>query len=838
MLELQSFANSLGYNVSNFILDGVVHRFKHQKSHKGWYVGSQSHTTSGDPYITCTMGDWSSGAKETYTSKKKFSVGDKAEIKRQIDLQKKKSDVDKKVENSDVSIASEKMWNQHQFMFGNEHPYLRKKKISGDFGIKCLIDFDGDTLLIPMRDTEDKIWGIQKIQSNGSKWFTKGQRINGCFHTIGSIDEATPEAFLVEGFATGASIHMATDQPVVVSFNTANIHKVAKDLVLKYPGLSLKVAGDDDRYTIDKKTGKQINAGKIAAQKAGGYTQIKPVFPMFKEPKEGLTDFNDLHAEEGIKALKDQLLEKVFEKDDFSCLGYDDLGFYFYRNSANRLILVRSFTTVELFQLAEMSYWSYKYPSKTGIDWDVARDDLIQQSTEAGIFDASRVRGCGVWLDNGKALINTGKELIVNGKNTIQSELKSNFVYVKTKTNINKTYEAPLDLTECKLLTEICSQFKWEDENSQYYLAGWLAIARIAGALPVRPHIWVSAKRGGGKSILMDRFVNPCLGDESTRLFVQGGTTEAGIRQTIKSDSVPIIFDELELNDNNKHKNQAILQLMRQSWSQTGGTIIKGSSGGNAINFSVNFACLVASIRVSLQDAADKSRFTVLELSDRDGGLGHWDKLESLISQVDEQYGERLFARSCDQMLNINKSYKIFQKILAGKVSARFGQQHGMLLAGYWSLIDDNYVDTETAKNLVDELGIEEEKQNEIDDSDENDLLNHILTTRVSIQSENDPEAHSKYPMTNVVDTIEAHIKNPLTKDGLRQYGIWVGDGFLKFSNSHTELGKILSKTKWPINWHLTFRRFKGFTNGDPKRFSKNQGSKTQRYVQIPYKME
>ena len=84
----------------------------------------------------------------------------------------------------------------------------------------------------------------------------------------------------------------------------------------------------------------------------------------------------------------------------------------------------------------------------------------------------------------------------------------------------------------------------------------------------------------------------------------------------------------------------------------------------------------------------------------------------------------------------------------------------------------------------------------------------------------------------NIDDSIDNHILNPLTRDGLRKYGIWVGEDYLRFANNHTELGKILKNTKWSINWNKTLARFEKAEKVNTGNFNGHYSKS----VQIPYK--
>jgi putative DNA primase/helicase len=68
-------------------------------------------------------------------------------------------------------------------------------------------------------------------------------KTKGCFYTIGT---ETDLLLLCEGYATGASIHMATGEQVVVCFSSGNLPDVAAVLREKHPSKEIIVCADND----------------------------------------------------------------------------------------------------------------------------------------------------------------------------------------------------------------------------------------------------------------------------------------------------------------------------------------------------------------------------------------------------------------------------------------------------------------------------------------------------------------------------------------------------------------------------------------------------------------
>ena len=102
-----------------------------------------------------------------------------------------------------------------------DNPYLQAKGVQ-PFGVRE--DVDG-TLLVPVMTVDKELRGLQTISPEGEKRFMYGMEKNGNFHLIAEPgkDLSQGEIILAEGYATGATLHMATDKPVAVAFDAGNL---------------------------------------------------------------------------------------------------------------------------------------------------------------------------------------------------------------------------------------------------------------------------------------------------------------------------------------------------------------------------------------------------------------------------------------------------------------------------------------------------------------------------------------------------------------------------------------------------------------------------------------
>lgn len=163
--------------------------------------------------------------------------------------------------------------------------------------------FKRGSILVPLRDMQGALQNFQIIFNDGTskRFFTHGRK-SGLFHVIGIITEDSPIIFC-EGYATGASLHMATGWPVVVCFDAGNMPVVAE----QFRNLTnTKIfAGDNDWETaLDPK---KKNTGLVKCQEAAKVGLGTWCVPEFTGDATGQSDFNDLHVAAGLDKVKEQL---------------------------------------------------------------------------------------------------------------------------------------------------------------------------------------------------------------------------------------------------------------------------------------------------------------------------------------------------------------------------------------------------------------------------------------------------------------------------------------------------------------------------------------------------
>jgi len=296
MASCTTFENAIinaGYTViAEVIRDENIHRFG--KNKECWYICGTDWGIADD---------WSGGLERVnwFTNTISYSAEKKAEIEAKIEAARKA----RETEHEEAAKRAVQIISQSQQAGSSE--YLSSKGVKA-YGVYFNSYKERPCIIIPAKDINNNISTCQFIYDDGSKYFLAGGRKTGCFHLIANLKGNEPIIF-VEGYATGATVHEATGNGVVVCFDAGNLDPVIKSFREKYHASKFIIAADNDAFN-EKNTGKL--KAEEAAEKYGGTV----VLPVFSESLLKLkpTDFNDLMLLEGIDIAKQQLAQAVQAK--------------------------------------------------------------------------------------------------------------------------------------------------------------------------------------------------------------------------------------------------------------------------------------------------------------------------------------------------------------------------------------------------------------------------------------------------------------------------------------------------------------------------------------------
>lgn len=543
--------------------------------------------------------------------------------------------------------------------------------------------------------------------------------------------------------------------------------------------------------------------------------------------------------------------ETIADNRYFRCVGFISLEwrslFVFYSKIRKSILGLRStqITWESLQELADTNWWEARFPdfeTKTK-RVDFIRERLIQECSRLGVFDPDKIRGRGVWMEAQKVVCHIGDRLLVDGRETDLTDHESDYVYQQGR-RINAGGEA-IDKHDGFRFFELCCEFNWDTDISGVLLAGWIFLAPVCGGLRWRPHIWITGLAGTGKSWIFEFIIQEALGNFG--LKVQSETTEAGLRQRLGNDALPVVFDEAE-SENQKadQRIQNVMGLMRQASSNSSGAILKGSAGGVAQSFSIRSMFAFASILPGLTQASDKTRVSILNLKSLDHSeatVSHFERVKTLRRELyTPEYLNGLRMRAVGLLPVIRDSVKLFSEMVSEKIgNKRLGDQVGTLLAGAWCLQNDEVPTRQQAGDFIN-LGDWEEEKNLKNETDYHRMLEYLCQQTVQsvgrggkldisigemiVLANRKARGHLFGTASN--DYMEDSIKRELAR-----YGIRVDADIAYIANSNSLLQRVLKNTPWSKNWKNLLLPINGaYKPSSPIRFG--FGFKKQRAIAIP----
>jgi len=235
-----------------------------RKPKAGWYALFEYTRTNGDTFISGAYGNHTLNISEKIQHEfKEWSAEEKADYAKQMQQQEQAAEQAKQEAITTCRTKAQKIW--PSLPDSGVSDYLNRKKIKG-FGVR----FCKGQLVIPMYNTGELV-SLQWIKPDGQKTFMTGTPKKGSYFLIGKITDKTDVVALVEGYATGASVHMATGWPVFVAFDAGNLEPVAQQIRQKLPNAKIIICADNDPSRV----------GEQKANKAAQAVNAVVVLPFF-----------------------------------------------------------------------------------------------------------------------------------------------------------------------------------------------------------------------------------------------------------------------------------------------------------------------------------------------------------------------------------------------------------------------------------------------------------------------------------------------------------------------------------------------------------------------------
>lgn len=554
---------------------------------------------------------------------------------------------------------------------------------------------------------------------------------------------------------------------------------------------------------------------------------------------------------EGVELSLQGLLDRALDptpppKDTakarpYAALGTAEDGYVFLSRSEGYLLhfTTSDFTELNCYRLAPDTYWlDLGLINKTGIAWkDVARH-LMDECRAVGPFNERRIRGRGVCIDEGRVVFHAGDSLWVDGVKTDFSAFQSKFLYPKRPAITGYDFENPLPVEESAKLSELISLCSWARPRDAIFFVGAMWVSLMPGALDWRPHLYVQAESGSGKSYIFTNVESRLLGGFANFLL-GSSSTEAGTRQRMGFDSLATVFDEYdsEGNGNVRAAISGIIVLARQASSETGGVAVKGSRDGHAREFTIRSNFIYHSIAPSITMKADLARTTIVELLKAPESFTTvFPRLKALVEQTtaNPDWVARFRGRALRLVHQTRQAISVFVTAVGSSINdGRVADQYGALFGSAWMVENDTPPTLEQAKAIVATSGIVELGSAE-EETDQVGCLNALCAYPVETE---EAGARRTEPLGELLRRVFDRNSTPevvsaaeriLLRWGIKTRG--TGDFFL-VANRHELLRRVFAATSYDEKWHVYLRRVPGSAL-DPK--TQRFGTIVTKAVSIP----
>jgi putative DNA primase/helicase len=271
-----------------------------QGSLNGWCVFHSGSISAG------AFGSWKTGESHTWheKSERPFDAAQHAMIQAQITearAQREREQIDRYHK---AAMRAAAIWAEAKAKASPlAHPYLIRKGVGTVQGLRILDKPDPfgrrGSLVVPCY-IRGQLSSLQFIDSLGDKRFLPGGKKRGGYFAIGSLNGSGYVA-IVEGIATGLSVHEATGWPVVVAFDTSNLLAAGEAIQYRHPALTLVFCADND---TDTPGNPGLTKAKQAAERLGGILALA-------EALGRSTDWNDYCQIRGRDATRTALLKAI-----------------------------------------------------------------------------------------------------------------------------------------------------------------------------------------------------------------------------------------------------------------------------------------------------------------------------------------------------------------------------------------------------------------------------------------------------------------------------------------------------------------------------------------------
>ena len=298
--RFKKYITKCGYSTDEIISDGKIHYFQNEKTSNSacFYVllkDEQDHHCG-------VFGNWKKNKVKMWDGGHRTSSQDGGHGCGH-DLQVRMDEVKQYIKVKYTQWKPKNIWGQAKPWGSHDsHPFLQNKKISGCGNIRVL----DDELIIPIKDVNNKIVAVQKIDKNGVKKNINKRGVQGNYFYIQGKSDVL---YVCCDYETAVTVKMAVKGSVACVLWAENMRPVVLNLREKHPELKIILVAYNDRTPKGKKY-------LQAVMEIGKKVSARTIFPSFSSHGKGLETFNHLLIQQGMQVVQEQLLSKEYLKTE------------------------------------------------------------------------------------------------------------------------------------------------------------------------------------------------------------------------------------------------------------------------------------------------------------------------------------------------------------------------------------------------------------------------------------------------------------------------------------------------------------------------------------------